>query len=142
VALSCSTASQPCAAYRGRARIERLVGKLKRFKRVARTAGLTAWRALVVEGGLKAGDVVLVLGTGDVSIFALQLAKMMGATVIATSSSDEKLERVRAMGADLTINCRQHEDWALARAIGLAGAVSTMSLRGTKSREPISAKSA
>jgi NADPH:quinone reductase-like Zn-dependent oxidoreductase len=111
VALSCSTASQPCAAYRGRARIERLVGKLKRFKRVARTAGLTAWRALVVEGGLKAGDVVLVLGTGDVSIFALQLAKMMGATVIATSSSDEKLERVRAMGADLTINYRQHEDW-------------------------------
>jgi NADPH:quinone reductase-like Zn-dependent oxidoreductase len=75
------------------------------------TAGLTAWRALVVDGGLKAGDVVLVLGTGGVSIFALQIAKMMGATVIATSSSDEKLERVRAMGADLTINYRQHEDW-------------------------------
>jgi NADPH:quinone reductase-like Zn-dependent oxidoreductase len=75
------------------------------------TAGLTAWRALVVDGGLKAGDVVLVLGTGGVSMFALQIAKMMGATVIATSSSDEKLERVRAMGADLTINYRQHEDW-------------------------------
>ena len=75
------------------------------------TAGLTAWRALVVDGGLKAGDVVLVLGTGGVSIFALQIAKMMGATVIATSSSDEKLERVREMGADLTINYRQHEDW-------------------------------
>jgi NADPH:quinone reductase-like Zn-dependent oxidoreductase len=75
------------------------------------TAGLTAWRALVVDGGLKAGDVVLVLGTGGVSIFALQVAKMTGATVIATSSSDEKLERVRAMGADLTINYRQHEDW-------------------------------
>lgn len=75
------------------------------------TAGLTAWRALAVDGGLKAGDVVLVLGTGGVSIFALQLAKMMGATVIATSSSDEKLERVRSMGADLTINYRQHEDW-------------------------------
>ena len=75
------------------------------------TAGLTAWRAMVVDGGLKAGDVVLVLGTGGVSIFALQLAKMMGAAVIVTSSSDEKLERVRAMGADHTINYRQHEDW-------------------------------
>jgi NADPH:quinone reductase-like Zn-dependent oxidoreductase len=77
------------------------------------TAGLTAWRALVVNGGLKAGDVVLVLGTGGVSIFALQLAKAMGATVIATSSSDEKLGRVRALGADHTINYRQHEDWGL-----------------------------
>jgi NADPH:quinone reductase-like Zn-dependent oxidoreductase len=77
------------------------------------TAGLTAWRALVVNGGLKAGDVVLVLGTGGVSIFALQLAKAMGAAVIATSSSDEKLERVRALGADHTINYRQHEDWGV-----------------------------
>lgn len=75
------------------------------------TAGLTAWRALVVDGGLKAGDVVLVLGTGGVSIFALQYSKMMGATVVATSSSDEKLERARALGADHTINYRQHEDW-------------------------------
>nr|WP_262031679.1 NAD(P)-dependent alcohol dehydrogenase [Microvirga sp. Mcv34] len=75
------------------------------------TAGLTAWRALVVNGGLKAGDVVLVLGTGGVSIFALQIAKAMGATVIATSSSDEKLERVRALGADHTINYRRQEDW-------------------------------
>jgi NADPH:quinone reductase-like Zn-dependent oxidoreductase len=57
--------------------------------------------------------VVLVLGTGGVSIFALQLAKAMGATVIATSSSDEKLGRVRALGADHTINYRQHEDWGL-----------------------------
>jgi len=77
------------------------------------TAGLTAWRALVVNGGLKAGDVVLVLGTGGVSIFALQLAKAMGATIIATSSSDEKLERVRALGAGYTINYRQHEDWGM-----------------------------
>ncbi|MBP2296124.1 zinc-dependent alcohol dehydrogenase family protein [Azospirillum rugosum] len=75
------------------------------------TAGLTAWRALVEVGGLKAGDVVLVLGTGGVSIFALQIAKAMGATVVATSSSDAKLERVRALGADHTINYRQHEDW-------------------------------
>jgi NADPH:quinone reductase-like Zn-dependent oxidoreductase len=75
------------------------------------TAGLTAWRALVVDGGLKAGDTVLVLGTGGVSVFALQIAKAIGATVVATSSSDEKLERVRALGADYTINYRQHEDW-------------------------------
>lgn len=75
------------------------------------TAGLTAWRALVVDGGLKAGDVVLVLGTGGVSIFALQLARLMGAAVIATSSSDEKLERVRALGANHTINYRRQEDW-------------------------------
>jgi len=75
------------------------------------TAGLTAWRALVVDGGLKAGDTVLVLGTGGVSVFALQFARMMGATVIATSSSDEKLERVRGMGAAFTVNYRQQQDW-------------------------------
>lgn len=62
------------------------------------TSGLTAWRALVVEGRLKAGDTVLTLGTGGVSITALQLAKSMGAQVIVTSSSDEKLARARAMG--------------------------------------------
>ena len=75
------------------------------------TAGLTAWRALVVEGGLKAGDIVLVLGTGGVSIIALQIAKAMGATVIVTSSSDEKLERARALGADHTLNYRTHPNW-------------------------------
>jgi NADPH:quinone reductase-like Zn-dependent oxidoreductase len=75
------------------------------------TAGVTAWRALVVDGGLKAGDSVLVLGTGGVSIFALQIAKAMGATVIATSSSDEKLERVRALGADHTLNYRATPEW-------------------------------
>jgi NADPH:quinone reductase-like Zn-dependent oxidoreductase len=75
------------------------------------TAGLTAWRALVVEGGLKAGDTVLVLGTGGVSIFALQIAKLMGATVIATSSSDKKLERVKSLGADHTINYKSDPEW-------------------------------
>ena len=75
------------------------------------TAGLTAWRALVVNGGLKAGDTVLVLGTGGVSIFALQIAKAMGAAAIVTSSSDEKLERARSLGADHTINYRQNPDW-------------------------------
>jgi NADPH:quinone reductase-like Zn-dependent oxidoreductase len=78
------------------------------------TAGLTAWRALVVDGGLKAGDVVLVLGTGGVSVFALQIARMMGATVVATSSSDAKLERMRALGAAHTINYRTTPDWGRA----------------------------
>ena len=75
------------------------------------TAGVTAWRALVGDGQMKAGDTVLVLGTGGVSIAALQIAKMTGAAVIATSSSDEKLERVRALGADHVINYRQVPDW-------------------------------
>ncbi len=75
------------------------------------TAGLPAWRALVVDAGLKAGDTILVLGTGGVSIYALQIAKAMGANVIATSSSNEKLERVRALGADATINYRETEQW-------------------------------
>lgn len=75
------------------------------------TAGLTAWRALVADAGLKAGDAILVLGTGGVSIFALQIAKAMGATVIATSSSDEKLDRVRALGADHTINYKTEANW-------------------------------
>lgn len=78
------------------------------------TAGLTAWRALVVDGGLKAGDTVLVLGTGGVSIFALQFAKMMGARVIATSSSNEKLARLRELGAEHTINYKETPDWGKA----------------------------
>ncbi|MCS2609603.1 zinc-dependent alcohol dehydrogenase family protein [Halomonas dongshanensis] len=75
------------------------------------TAGLTAWRALVVDGGLKAGDTVLVLGTGGVSIFALQFARMMGARVIATSSSNEKLERLKELGAEHVINYRETPEW-------------------------------
>jgi NADPH:quinone reductase-like Zn-dependent oxidoreductase len=78
------------------------------------TAGLTAWRALAVNGNLKAGDTVLVLGTGGVSIFALQFAKMMGASVIATSSSDQKLERLRALGANHTINYKTEPEWGVA----------------------------
>ncbi|MGY9047249.1 hypothetical protein P775_17110 [Puniceibacterium antarcticum] len=75
------------------------------------TAGLTAWRALVVDGGLKAGDDVLVLGTGGVSIYALQIARAMGARVFATSSSDVKLERLREMGAAGGVNYKTHADW-------------------------------
>jgi len=74
-------------------------------------AAVTAWNALVVSGGLKAGDTVLTLGTGGVSIFALQLAKMHGARVIATSSSDRKLERARELGADEVINYKKSPEW-------------------------------
>ena len=76
------------------------------------TAGLTAWRALVNDGPLKAGETVLTLGTGGVSMFALQFAKMMGALTIVTSSSDEKLARARALGADHTINYKKYPNWA------------------------------
>ena len=75
------------------------------------TAGLTAWRALVVEGQIKAGDTLLTLGTGGVSIFALQFARMMGAEVIATSSSDEKAERLRELGASHVINYKNQPNW-------------------------------
>lgn len=75
------------------------------------TAGLTAWRALVVDGNLKAGDTVLTLGTGGVSIFALQFAKAMGARVISTSSSDEKIETLKKLGADHTINYKAEPEW-------------------------------
>jgi NADPH:quinone reductase-like Zn-dependent oxidoreductase len=74
-------------------------------------AGLTAWRGLVAEGKPKPGDTVLIQGTGGVSIFALQFAKAAGAAVIATSSSGEKLERLRALGADHVINYRETPDW-------------------------------
>ena len=74
-------------------------------------AGLTAWNCLVEQGGLKAGKTALFLGTGGVSIFGLQIAKMMGARTIVTSSSDEKLDRASGLGADELINYRQTPDW-------------------------------
>ncbi len=75
------------------------------------TAALTAWRALVVDGKLKAGDTVLVLGTGGVSIFALQMAKSLGAKVIATTSSEAKKQKLLALGADQVINYRDEKNW-------------------------------
>ena len=75
------------------------------------TAGLTAWRALVVDGGIKPGNSVLVLGSGGVSVFACQLAKSLGATVFATSSSNDKLEKYKALGADHTINYKEDPEW-------------------------------
>jgi NADPH:quinone reductase-like Zn-dependent oxidoreductase len=74
-------------------------------------AALTAWNALVEKGRLRAGETVLVLGTGGVSLFALQIAKAHGARVILTSSSDEKLARARQLGADETINYRATPNW-------------------------------
>lgn len=74
-------------------------------------AALTAWRALMVESRIRPGDVVLTQGTGGVSIFALQLAKAAGATVISTSSSPEKLARLKALGADHLINYKEDASW-------------------------------
>ena len=74
-------------------------------------AGLTAWNSLRGEGDVQAGDTVLVLGTGGVSVFALQIGVMLGARVIVTSSSDEKLERARELGAWATVNYRETPEW-------------------------------
>ncbi len=74
-------------------------------------AAVTAWNGLITSGGLKPGDTVLVMGTGGVSIFALQFAKFVGAKVVATSSSDEKLERVKQLGASDCINYKSVPDW-------------------------------
>ena len=73
-------------------------------------AALTAWSTLQ-DGHVKAGDTVLVQGTGGVALFALQFAKLAGARVIALSSSDEKLERAKALGADAGVNYRTTPDW-------------------------------
>ena len=74
-------------------------------------AGLTAWRAVMVETRLVPGDWVLVQGSGGVSVFALQFARMIGCRVIATSSSAEKLQRLEALGAEHVINYREVENW-------------------------------
>ena len=76
-------------------------------------AALTAWSTLQ-EGGVKSGDTVLVQGTGGVALFALQFAKLAGARVIVLSSSDEKLARAKALGADAGINYRTMPDWHVA----------------------------
>ena len=85
-------------------------------------AGVTAWNALVEFGKVRAGDTVLALGTGGVAIMALQIAKMHGARVAITSSSDAKLEVARQLGADITINYRTSPDWAAALMAETGGA--------------------
>lgn len=74
-------------------------------------AAVTAWHALMAWGAVRPGETVLAIGTGGVSIFALQFAKAAGARVVITSSSDEKLERARALGADETVNYRATPEW-------------------------------
>jgi NADPH:quinone reductase-like Zn-dependent oxidoreductase len=74
-------------------------------------AGLTAWSGVVKLGGVKPGQTVLTQGTGGVSLFALQFAKMCGARVMATSSSDAKIERLKQLGADFTLNYKATPDW-------------------------------
>lgn len=83
-------------------------------------AGLTAWRALFVDNAIRPGSTVLVQGSGGVSIFALQFAKAAGARVIATSSSDAKLERLKALGADELINYKENPAWGM-KALELTG---------------------
>tara|TARA_R110002072_G_scaffold89232_4_gene199936 strand:+ start:58231 stop:59235 length:1005 start_codon:yes stop_codon:yes gene_type:complete len=85
-------------------------------------AALTAWRALVTEAQIKPGDWVLTQGTGGVSIFALQFAKAAGCRVIATSSSNEKLAKLKKLGADHLINYKETPDWG-AKAKELTGGV-------------------
>jgi NADPH:quinone reductase-like Zn-dependent oxidoreductase len=85
-------------------------------------AGVTAWRALVTDGLVKPGARVLVLGTGGVSLFALQFAKAAGASVIAISSSPAKTERLKALGADHVIDYRATEKWGQA-VLELSGGI-------------------
>ncbi len=93
-------------------------------------AGVTAWNALTKGRPVKAGDKVLVLGTGGVSMIALLLAKAMGAEVIATSSSDEKLERVKNMGADHVINYKDTPEWGAAIKEKFGGADKVVEVGG------------
>ncbi len=93
-------------------------------------AGLTAWNCLLEQGGLKPGNTALFLGTGGVSIFGLQIAKIMGARTIITSSSDEKLERAKGLGANQLINYRRNPDWEaevleLTNGVGVDVAIET-----------------
>ena len=87
-------------------------------------AALTAWSALFVETKIKPGDIIVVQGTGGVSIAALQFAKMAGATVIVTSSSDEKLQRAKSLGADYLINYKTKPNWGkeVRKITGMNGA--------------------
>ena len=77
-------------------------------------AACTVWHAMVAFGGAKAGKLVLAQGTGGMALFALQLAKAIGADFAITSSSDDKLAKAREMGADYTVNYRDNDDWAAA----------------------------
>ena len=96
-------------------------------------AGLTAWSALLGDRPIAPGDVVVVQGTGGVSIAALLIAKMAGAVVVITSSSDAKLARACALGADHAVNYRTRPDWGVAarEAVGGRGAMRVVDVVGT-----------
>lgn len=106
-------------------------------------AAVTAWHAMVTIGNVGKDDTVLLLGTGGVSIFGLQIAKLRGARAIITSSSDEKLERARALGADHTINYRQQPEWdkAVREVTGKQGATHVLEVGGAGTL-PLSLRSA
>ncbi|MCZ8521556.1 MULTISPECIES: zinc-dependent alcohol dehydrogenase family protein [Paenibacillus] len=95
-------------------------------------AGLTAWHALVTEGRIRAGETVVIQGTGGVALFALQFAKLHGARVIITSGSDAKLERAATLGADFGINYKTHPKWEqeVLRLTGGIGADHVLDLGG------------
>lgn len=97
-------------------------------------AAVTAWSA-VIGNGTKPGDVVVTQGTGGVSLFALMFAKLAGAIAIVTSSSDEKLARAKALGADIGINYRTHPEWSrhVRQALGGRGADLIVELGGAQS---------
>ncbi|RYY10012.1 MAG: NAD(P)-dependent alcohol dehydrogenase [Cytophagaceae bacterium] len=99
-------------------------------------AGVTAWHALVEQGPLRPGDVVLLQGTGGVSIFGLQIAKLFGAQAIITSSSDEKLAQAKALGADHLINYKTTPDWEeeVKKLTGGAGATYVLEVAGQMAR--------
>lgn len=100
-------------------------------------AAVTAWHGLVTRAGLKAGDTLLVQGTGGVALFGLQFAVALGARVIVLSSSDEKLDRARALGATGLVNYRKTPDWheaVLALTDGL-GASHILELGGRETYE-------
>jgi NADPH:quinone reductase-like Zn-dependent oxidoreductase len=96
-------------------------------------AAVTAWNALVEGQQVKAGQTVVMLGTGGVSVFGVQLARLLGARVVVTSSSDEKLERMRDLGAEVTVNYRTTPDWdrVVLDATGGAGADLVLEVGGT-----------
>lgn len=100
-------------------------------------AALTAWSSLVTYGNIKTGDTVLVLGTGGVSVFALQFARAAGAHVIATSSDDEKLARVKELGADEIINYKETPNWGsrVRKMTGLRGVDHIIEVGGASTLE-------
>jgi NADPH:quinone reductase-like Zn-dependent oxidoreductase len=99
-------------------------------------AAVTAWNALIHQGGLKAGETVLVQGTGGVSIIALQLAKAAGARVVATTSSDAKAERLQSLGASIVVNYTSAPEWdeALRKSAGYVDQVIEIGGAGTFNR--------